>query len=118
MGRQVELEQKRALRTGFYGGARVERGEEFTAPVDFKGKWFCAADEIEKVEAEKAGADPIATELENPIRVVVGNLPNYSEADLKKLEAAELSGQARKGLLAAIGDAIVNRVGKDVDPLS
>ena len=120
MGTVQETETKRALRTGFHQGARVHPGQTFVAPVSFKAKWFKPASEADDVVED--GGNALAAELDNPIRSIVDKLQSYSDADLPKLLSAEQSGAARKGLMAAIGDEIANRISDPktgaIDPLS
>ena len=105
-------EAKVALKTGFYDGRLVEANETFVAPVSFTGKWFVPKSEVDSgaVAVNEPGF------LDQPTKVIVPALSEKSVRELKALIAEEQAGQARKGLLAIMSDAVANRIG-ELDPV-
>ena len=63
------------------------------------------------VEAAKveAPADPLAELLKGNVAAVVAALPDLADADVERLGELEQAGQARKGVLSAVAEALLVR---------
>ena len=105
---KTKMETKVAVADGFYGSGRVRKGETFVAPKNAKARWFKPASEGD-VTADKGGSSAI---LDGHAKDIVGQLSGLTDKELNGLIAAEQAGKMRKGVLAAIGDELANRVGR------
>ncbi len=61
-----------------------------------------------RVEAPPAG-DPLLDILDGSVADVVGKLEGMSDAELDQLEAAEVAGKTRKGVLAGLTEERIRR---------
>lgn len=97
-----------ATADGFYGAARVAKGQKFTAPSTFKAKWATPADGITLGEVEEI-ENPIAAYLAQNAKSVIAGLADKSVAELRQLLDAEQGNQApRSSVTAKLVDAIAN----------
>lgn len=95
-----------ATAPGFYGAARISKGEKFTAPGDFKAKWATPADGITIDEVDEI-VNPVAAYLSQSARVVIAGLVGKDVAELRQLLDAENGSQApRTSVTAKLADAI------------
>lgn len=63
--------------------------------------------------------NPLAALLEGTTREIVAALPDMSAEDIRQLEALEQLGQARKGVLSAIAEALLAVAASDpVNPVT
>ena len=98
-----------ALEDGFYGLGRVRQGQTFNARS--KGEKFSWAKPATPadVTADKGGEPNL---LDKPMKDIIAALPGLSDVELNGMIAAEQAGKTRKGVLAAMGDELANRVGR------
>jgi hypothetical protein len=112
------MAQFRATRLGFYRGVRRPKDSIFAAPDTFSASWAVrvgsAEDKDEKLASNKL--------LDQKIPDIKAALSTLSVAELHALLNEESATRRRKSVVAAISDAIDNRVtqppGKHEDPLS
>lgn len=118
----MTTEVKKAIRLGYHNGVRVHPGEEFSAPVAFKGSWFVTSGSAED-KALSGAADQREGDgfLQQSAAKIVAALKDLSVDEIKAYISEEQAGRSRKGVLAAMEDEAANRVGvlvaKD-DPLA
>ena len=90
----------------YIGGVMIPAGS--TREVDARLVPATAAPAAAPSEDEKP-ADPILALLDGTVAEVKAALPDLSEEDLAKLEAAEEGGKTRKGVLEAVAEVRIAR---------
>ena len=101
---QVPIENKGAMPI-YVGGMMIPAGEtrhfaEDDLPPEFRSSAPVVNDEL---------ADPFAEILDGNVHEVTGALDLLNHEWLVRLEAMELAGKNRKGVLAAIAEEILRR---------
>lgn len=115
MSKSVTLVPHVAHAKGFYGNGLIEAGQEFHAPADFKASW--ATKVGEKPAKPKASDRPKGNPLlAKPILEIIPELAALGQKELEALQAEEQAGENRKGLQAAIGDEIANKIANPPAP--
>ena len=102
---QVPIENK-GKSPIFVGGVMILPGETRHFADDLLPPEFRSA---APVVAEAEAGDPLAELLEGNVAKVTGGLDLLNREWLVQLEALELSGKKRKGVLAAIAEELLRR---------
>lgn len=89
----------------FVGGVMIPPGEIRHFEDDLLPPEFRSSAPVSEAEA----ADPLAELLDGNVHEVTGGLDALSNEWLARLEAMELAGKNRKGVLAAIAEEMLRR---------
>lgn len=107
---QVPIENKGSMPI-YVGGMMIPAGEtrhfsEDDLPPEFRSSAPVVQDDL---------ADPFAEILDGNVHEVTGALDLLNREWLVRLEAMELAGKNRKGVLAAIAEEMLRRANNDSD---
>lgn len=108
-----------AIETGFHDGARIHKGQKFTAPVGFKAKWAVPPEEID-ARGGTIHEDPIRALLDRSAKEVaaaIGSSGLSTADEFRRAIDAEMAGEKRKSVLSKLQDAYTNAKAAEPDAL-
>lgn len=110
-----ELEVKVATATGWADGHRIRRGDTFTAPKNFEGRWFKPADSKDERVQDALREDSNILAVK-PAGVKAWAASATSDEINKAISVEQGSGSPRKNVLNMLQDELANRVGRTGGP--